>query len=117
MKKEWKYIKLRDIPLSEMDNGFFGFNVVEQDDIELTFVEGDKGAGHGFHRHEDLTEILIFLEGKCFFTVGGTDLNIEGGSLLYIPPEIDHKVRYEEKSKILRIKISTAKTDRNPSSD
>jgi quercetin dioxygenase-like cupin family protein len=100
-----------------MGNGFFGFNVVEQDDIELTFIEGDKGAGHGFHRHEDLCEILIFLEGKCFFTVGGTDLNIEGGSLLYIPPEIDHKVRYEEKSKVLRIKISKAKTGQIPSSD
>jgi len=110
MKEKWQYLKLGDIPLSDMGNGFFGCNVVEQDDIELTFVEGDKGAGHGFHSHEGLCEILIFLEGKCLFNVGGTDLNIEGGSLLYIPPEIDHKVRYEEKSKVLRIKIPTAKT-------
>lgn len=109
MPEEWKYHKLGDISLSDMGNGFFGGNVVEQDDFELTVVEGDKGAGHGFHRHEDLCEILIFLEGKCSFNVGGTDLNIEGGSLLYIPPEIDHKVRYEEKSKVLRIKIPKPK--------
>lgn len=110
MNEKWKYQKLGDIRLSDMGNGFFGSNVVEQDDFELTFVEGDKGAGHGFHRHEDLCEILIFLEGKCSFNVGGTDLNIKGGSLLYIPPEIDHKVRYEEKSKVLRIKIPKPKS-------
>jgi mannose-6-phosphate isomerase-like protein (cupin superfamily) len=67
------------------------------------------GAGHGFHRCEDLYEILVFLEGKCSFNVGGADLNIEGDSLLYIAPEIDHKVRYEEKSKVLRIKTSKPK--------
>ena len=110
MNKEWKYIKMGDVPLADLGNGFFGGNVVEQDNIELTFVEGDKDAGHGFHRHEDLCEILIFLEGKCSFNMGGTDLNIEGGSLLYIPPEIDHKVRYKEKSKVLRIKIPKVKT-------
>ena len=109
MNEGWKYHKLEDIRLSDMGNGFFGCNMVEKDDFELTFVEGDKGAGHGFHRHEDLCEILIFLEGKCSFNVGGTELNIEGGSLLYIPPEIDHKVRYEEKSKVLRIKIPKPK--------
>jgi mannose-6-phosphate isomerase-like protein (cupin superfamily) len=52
---------------------------------------------------------LVFLEGKCSFNVGGADLNIEGGSLLYIPPEIDHKVRYEGKSKVLRIKTPKPK--------
>ena len=109
MNEQWKHLRLGDIHLSNLGNGFFGGNLVELDGFELTFIKGDEGSGHGFHRHEDLCEILIFLEGKCSFNVGGTDLNVEGGSLLYIPPEIDHKVRYEEKSKVLRIKIPKPK--------
>ena len=90
--------------LTDLGNGFLGSNVVELGDLELTFVRGDKGSGHGFHRHEDLVEILVFLEGGCDFTVGETDLNIKGGSLLFIPPGVNHKVHYNEKSKVLRIK-------------
>ena len=105
MNRGWKYFRLEDIELSDLGNGFFGSNVVELDDFELTFVKGDKESGHDFHRHEDLSEILIFLEGGCDFTVGETNLPIRGGSLLFIPPGIDHKVRYNEKSKILRIKM------------
>ena len=105
MKEGWKYFRLQDIELSDLGSGFFGSNVVEVDGFELTFVTGDKGSGHGFHRHEDLSEILIFLEGGCDFTVGETDLGIRGGSLLFIPPGIDHKVHYNEKSTILRIKM------------
>jgi quercetin dioxygenase-like cupin family protein len=105
MKKGWQYTKFDDLQLSDLGNGFLGSNVVEMDGFELTYVTGGKGSGHDFHRHEDLSEILIFLEGGCDFTVGETDLRIRGGSLLLIPPGIDHKVRYNEKSKILRIKM------------
>jgi quercetin dioxygenase-like cupin family protein len=105
MNEEWKYFKLKDVELSDLGNGFFGSNLVELDGFELTFVTGDEGSGHDFHRHEDLDEILIFLDGECDFTVDGTDLNIKGGSMLHIPPGVNHKVRYQEKSKVVRIKI------------
>ena len=105
MNEEWKYFKLEDVELSDLGNGFFGSNLVELDGFELTFVKGDEGSGHDFHRHGDLDEILIFLDGECDFSVDGMDLNIKGGSLLHIPPGVDHKVRYQEKSKVLRIKI------------
>jgi len=105
MDKGWKYTRFEDIELTDLGNGFLGSNVVELDDLELTFVKGDRGSGHGFHHHEDLVEILIFLEGGCDFTVGETDLNIKAASLLFIPPGVDHKVHYNEKSKVLRIKI------------
>jgi len=105
MNEEWKYFKLEDVELSDLGNGFFGSNLVELDGFELTFVKGDEGSGHDFHRHDDLDEILIFLDGECDFTVDGADLNIKGGSLLHIPPGVDHKVRYQEKSKVVRIKI------------
>jgi quercetin dioxygenase-like cupin family protein len=105
MDEEWRYTRFEDLELTDLGNGFFGSNVVELDELELTFVKGDKGSGHGFHQHEDLVEILVFLEGGCVFTVGETDLNIKGGSLLFIPPGVNHKVHYNEKSKVLRIKV------------
>jgi mannose-6-phosphate isomerase-like protein (cupin superfamily) len=104
MKKGWQYTKFDDLQLSDLGNGFLGSNVVEVDDLELTFVKADKGSGHGFHHHEELVEILIFLEGGCDFTVGETDLKIKAVSLLFIPPGVNHKVHYNEQSKVLRIK-------------
>lgn len=104
-KKGWKYVRLEDVPLADLGNGFFGSNLVELDGFELTFVTGDEGSGHDFHRHEELVEILIFLEGACSFNVGGTDMDIKGDSLLFVPSGIDHRVRYKRKSKVIRIKL------------
>ena len=109
MNEGWKYLKLEDIHLADMGNGFFGSNVVELDGFEMTFVKGDKGSGHDFHSHDDLNEILVFLEGECDFNVGGKEINIRGGSLLFITPGVDHKVNYNKKSKVLRIKIPSAR--------
>jgi quercetin dioxygenase-like cupin family protein len=55
---------------------------VKQEGIELTFITGDEGAGHGFHKHEDLNEILIFLDGKCTFTLDQTEIEVKGSSML-----------------------------------
>lgn len=104
MNEGWKYVRL-DAHLSDIGNGFFGSILVELDCFELTFIKGDEGAGHGFHSHEDLDEILIFLEGECIFNVGGTDIDIKGGSLLFVPHGVDHKVEYKAKSKVIRIKL------------
>ena len=105
MSEGWKYIRFDDVRLLHLGNGFFGGNVIERDGFELTFIKGDRGSGHGFHRHEDLDEILVFLEGECDFTAGTTDIKIRGGSMLFIPPGVDHKVIYNAKSKVLRIKV------------
>jgi len=105
MNEGWKYVRLEDVPLSDLGNGFLGGNVVELDGFELTFVTGDEGSGHDFHRHEELDEILVFLEGECSFNVDGTDIDIKGGSLLFVPNGVDHRVRYKTKSKVIRIKL------------
>ena len=83
--------------------------MIELDHFELTFVKGEKGSGHGFHHHDDLDEILIFLEGACVFNISGTEIDVEGGSVLFVPHGLDHKVRYKTKSSVLRIKISNQK--------
>jgi len=106
MEEKGRYIRLEGSPQSELGNGFFGNNLVELDGFEMTYLTCDEGAGHGFHSHEDIEEVLVFLEGACTFTLGGTDYDVKGGSVIHAPPKIEHKVRYKEKSKILRIKIA-----------
>jgi mannose-6-phosphate isomerase-like protein (cupin superfamily) len=101
-----RFVRFDDVDVAELGNGFFGKNLVEAQSFELTYITCDEGAGHGFHQHEDLEEILIFLEGSCNFSLGGTSLDMKGGSMIYIPPKMSHKVSYKEKSKVLRIKIA-----------
>ena len=108
MSEGWKYHRFNDIHKSDLGNGFLGSDLVVQDGFELTFIEGEAGAGHGFHRHEHQDEILVILEGGGRFNVGGTDLKTERGSLLHIRAGVDHSVRYKVNSTVLRIKIRTS---------
>jgi mannose-6-phosphate isomerase-like protein (cupin superfamily) len=112
MNEQWKYLRLNDRRLSDLGNGFFGENLVEMDGFEMTFVTGEAGAGHGFHHHDDLDEILVFLEGACVFNISGTDISVEAGSVLFVPHGLDHRVTYTAKSRVLRIKV----TSQNPAS-
>lgn len=105
MASEAKHIVFDHLSLSELGNGFFGSNLVELGDFELTFITGDEGAGHDAHTHEDLHEILIVLDGDCAFTVNGSQVKVTGGSLLHVPPGTHHGVRYKAKSKVLRLKF------------
>ena len=108
MREGWKYHRFEKVHKSDLGNGFLGSDLVVQDGFELTFIEGEAGAGHGSHRHEQQDEILVVLEGGCRFNVGGTDIKTEGGSLLHIHAGVDHSVRYKVKSTVLRIKIRTS---------
>ena len=105
MKRSWRHYRFDELPLSDLGNGFFGGNLVASDGFEMTLIEGGEGAGHGFHRHEDLDEILVFMDGACTFNVSGTELNLEGGSMIHIPAGWDHQVRYRGRSRVLRIKM------------
>jgi quercetin dioxygenase-like cupin family protein len=105
MNEKWKYIRFEDSELADLGNGFFGADLLKAEGIELTFIKGEEASGHGFHRHEDLNEILIFLDGECVFTLDQTEIEVKGGSILYIPHEVDHKVRYKKESSVLRLKI------------
>lgn len=100
-----KHVVFDDLSLPELGNGFFGKNLVELGNFELTFITGNEGAGHDAHAHEDLDEISIVLEGECAFNVDGSTLNIKGGSLLYVPPGVAHGVKYRSPSKVLRLKF------------
>ena len=105
MAKEGKHVVFKDVAVEALGNGFFGRNLVETDGVELTYVTGDAGAGHDAHLHDDLDEILIFLEGGADFKLGDDSLAVRAGSLIYAPSGVPHGVRYTAPSKVLRLKM------------
>ena len=106
MSEEATYIEFKDVPVEELGNGFFGKNLLEMDGFELTFVTGDEGAGHGAHEHDDLDEILIFLEGVAELNLNDKPVNVRGGSMIFAPSGVAHGITYKAKSKVLRIKMT-----------
>jgi quercetin dioxygenase-like cupin family protein len=105
MASQGKYVRFAQLDLAEVGNGFRGADLVESENMELSFLTGDAGAGHGFHSHDDVDEVLIFLEGSCDFNLGGEEIHVSGGSMIYAPAGVEHKVRYKAASKVLRIKF------------
>jgi quercetin dioxygenase-like cupin family protein len=98
------HIRFDAVRLSELGNGFLGKNLVEREGLELTFVTGEKGAGHPPHVHEDIDEILIFLEGAAEFEMDGEPIDVKSGSMIYAPSGTAHGVSYKSKCKVIRIK-------------
>jgi quercetin dioxygenase-like cupin family protein len=105
MSSEGKYIQFDALQLAELGNGFFGKDLLAQEGIELTYVTGDKGAGHDAHVHDNLDEVLIFMEGAADFTLDGTPVDVKAGGMIYAPSGVAHGVNYTAKSKVLRIKL------------
>ena len=105
MEEKGKYVEFKDVTVSELGNGFFGKNLVETDNFELTYITGDDTAGHDAHEHDDLNEILIFLEGAAELNMDGKSVDVKAGSLIYAPSGVSHGIQYKAKSKVLRIKM------------
>ena len=106
MSEKGKYIEFKDVAVTELGNGFFGKNLVESGDFELTYITGDETAGHDAHQHEDLDEVLIFLEGAADLSLDGKPMDVKAGSLIYAPSGVAHGIQYKAKSKVLRIKMA-----------
>jgi len=86
--------------------GQYGKNLVELDGLELTYITGDESEGHDAHQHEDLDEILIFLEGAATLNLDGRPVCVRAGSLTFAPSGVAHGISHKEKSKVIRIKIA-----------
>jgi quercetin dioxygenase-like cupin family protein len=106
MRGKGKYVEFKDVAVAELGNGFFGKNLFESGDFELTYITGDKTAGHDAHEHENVNEILIFLEGAADLNLDGKPVDVKAGSLIFAPSGVTHGIQYKAKSKVLRIKMA-----------
>lgn len=88
-------------------NGFNVAELLQYPGFEMAYLTCEEAAGHGYHVHEDIHEVLVFLEGSCVFSVEETDYQVQAGALIHLPPGVKHKVgQYQEGSRVLRIKFN-----------
>ncbi len=104
MSEKASYLRFDDFPLQDPNGGPFRLNVVDSGNCQVTYISQGEGAGHGFHQHDDMDEVLIFLEGHCTFGLGDAEFDIRGGAAIHAPRGVPHKVKYLAQSKVIRIK-------------
>ncbi len=104
MVEKGTYLRFDELPLQAADGSTFRKDVVDSPNCQVTYIAQGEGAGHGFHQHDDMDEVLIFLEGHCLFGLGDAEFEVRGGSMIHAPRGVPHKVRYLAKSKVIRIK-------------
>lgn len=105
MDEKGTYVRFEELSLEDPGTGSAKKDLVDTTSCQLTYIEQGEGAGHGFHQHDDVDEILIFLEGHCILGLGDTELDVRGGSLAHAPRGVPHKVKYLARSKVIRIKF------------
>ena len=104
MTVQGRFFDFGAMALDELANGFRGANLAAEPGLEVTYLAGRAGAGHDFHAHDDLHEVIVILEGECLFTLGQEERRLTGGMAVYAPPRVPHKVRYLADGRALRIK-------------
>jgi mannose-6-phosphate isomerase-like protein (cupin superfamily) len=71
---------------------------------DLAIVQKVKpGKGTGLHYHEDVDEIFYVMEGNGTAVLGTKSYNIETGDFIFIPKNLDHKIRKYDSSGILKV--------------
>ena len=61
------------------------------------------GKGTGLHHHRDVDEIFYVIEGNGTAVLGTKSYNIEAGDIIFIPKNVDHKVRKYDSTGILKV--------------
>ncbi len=71
---------------------------------DLAIVQKVKpGKGTGLHYHKDVDEIFYVMEGNGTAVLGTKPYNIETGDFIFIPRNLDHKIRKYDSSGILKV--------------
>ena len=71
---------------------------------DITIVQKIKpGKGTGLHYHKDVDEIFYVIEGNGTAVLGDKSYNIEAGDFIFIPKNLDHKIRKYDSTGILKI--------------
>ncbi|HUR66110.1 MAG TPA: cupin domain-containing protein [Chitinophagaceae bacterium] len=71
---------------------------------DITIVQKIKpGGGTGLHYHKDADEIFYVMEGAGTAVLGSRSYNIVAGDFIFIPKNLDHKLRKYDSSGILKV--------------
>ena len=73
-------------------------------DNDITIVQKIKpGKGTGLHYHKDVDEIFYVIEGTGTAVLGERSYSIEAGDFIFIPKNLDHKIRKYDSTGILKV--------------
>jgi quercetin dioxygenase-like cupin family protein len=61
------------------------------------------GKGTGLHYHQNADEVFYVIEGTGTAVLGDSTYSIEEGDLIFIPKNIDHKVRKNDSTGFLKV--------------
>jgi quercetin dioxygenase-like cupin family protein len=61
------------------------------------------GKGTGLHYHKDADEIFYVMEGTGTAILGTKRYDIEAGDFIFIPKNLDHKIRKYDSTGILKV--------------
>ena len=71
---------------------------------DITIVQKIKpGKGTGLHYHSDADEIFYVMEGTGTAVLGDKTHNIAAGDFIFIPKNLDHKIRKYDSTGILKV--------------
>ena len=71
---------------------------------DITIVQKiNPGKGTGLHYHKDADEIFYVIEGTGTAVLGDKTYEIEAGDFIFIPKNLDHKIRKYDSTGILKV--------------
>ena len=73
-----------------------------QNDITIVQKIGP-GKGTGLHYHKDVDEIFYVIEGTGTAVLGEKSYDVEAGDFIFIPKNLDHKIRKYDSTGILKV--------------
>ena len=70
---------------------------------QLAIAELPAGEATSAHRHPDMSEVFVVLEGEAELRVDGEQISLEAGDCLVVEPGEEHVLRNRSASEILRV--------------
>ena len=71
---------------------------------DITIVQKvNPGKGTGLHYHTDVDEIFYVIEGNGTAVLGTKSYDIEAGDFIFVPKNLDHKIRKYDSTGILKL--------------
>ena len=68
-----------------------------------SFKKIKPGKGTGLHHHNDVDEIFYVIDGTGTAVLGTKSYDIEAGDFIFIPKNLDHKIRKYDSAGILKV--------------
>ena len=61
--------------------------------LAVTWVDCPAGSEQALHMHAGLEQVYVIVRGHGTMTVGGERSEVGEGTLVFVPPDIDHAIR------------------------